>query len=443
MTSPRASVFRLLSLLGILGCHGEPDVAAGSATFELTLAPPDAQCVQITIQQGTTTLTRRISVVPSKVTVFTLTGLPTGVVRLSEQVFTIPCASVTTQPPTWASDVVTVNLEPGVPVNVSFTLRRIATGGTVTVSSDFPNSSPVITEFSGATAAPSAIAVGPDGNLWFSISTAANPRRLGRITTSGSMSEFPVSLTGSIHDLVTGPDGNLWFTESKNAIGRAVLVNGAPVTTEFTLASPLVTTAGLAAGPDGALWFGVIDSIAGGPGRIGRATTTGLISEFVLTTPESAPTGVAVGPDRNIWFTELGTGKIGRLIPASGTITEFSTPSASTKDIIAGTDGNLWFTGDQAIGRITTSGTTTLFPLPPSDQGSYPAHIVSGPDGNLWFTEFTGQKIDRMTIGGVLTEYSLPTAGGPNGIAAGPDGNIWFTESQSAGTVGRLTAPTQ
>ena len=56
--------------------------------------------------------------------------------------------------------------------------------------------------------------------------------------------------------------------------------------------------------------------------------------------------------------------------------------------------------------------------------------ITAGPDGNLWFTEFTKNKIDKISpITGDTTQYSISTANaGPSGITAGPDGNLWFTE---------------
>lgn len=47
------------------------------------------------------------------------------------------------------------------------------------------------------------------------------------------------------------------------------------------------------------------------------------------------------------------------------------------------------------IGRITPGGTITEFPVPTSK--SQPFGIGSGPDGNLWFTEYSGNKIGRIT----------------------------------------------
>ena len=53
--------------------------------------------------------------------------------------------------------------------------------------------------------------------------------------------------------------------------------------------------------------------------------------------------------------------------------------------------------GSSKIGRISTSGTITEFPVPTSDSSPY--GITAGPDGNLWFTEAGGNKIGTSTFG--------------------------------------------
>ena len=56
--------------------------------------------------------------------------------------------------------------------------------------------------------------------------------------------------------------------------------------------------------------------------------------------------------------------------------------------------------------------------------------MVVGPDGALWFTEQTTNKIGRITTAGVITEYTVPTAGSqPNDITPGPDNALWFSEA--------------
>jgi len=85
-----------------------------------------------------------------------------------------------------------------------------------------------------------------------------------------------------------------------------------------------------------------------------------------------------------------------------------------------------------------TGQTFTEFPVR-TDAG--PAGITAGPDGNVWFTEYRipGNKIGRITTSGTITEFPLPTPGSkPQGIALGPDGAIWFTE-QGVDRIGRLS----
>ena len=109
---------------------------------------------------------------------------------------------------------------------------------------------------------------------------------------------------------------------------------------------------------------------------------------------------------------------------------EFNIPTvpSSPGGIVSGPDGNLWFTESACnkIGRITTGGSVAEFAIPTP---GYPWGIASGPDGNLWFTESSGNKIGRISTSGSVTEFPIPTTNSnPFWIASGPDGNLWFTE---------------
>jgi streptogramin lyase len=303
------------------------------------------------------------------------------------------------------------------------------------------------------------IVAGPDGNLWFTGSarntnTGRAAGAIGRITPAGSITQFllPTSIGGPV-GIASGPDGNLWFTQTEsedNLLALIGRITTAGVITEFPTPHTWNNPFDITVGPEGNLWF--TESAISPFNKVGRITTSGAITEFQIPT-RAVPIGIAAGPDGNLWFTASthpeGAGKIGR-ITTSGVVTEFPLPSGLgyyPASIAAGPDGNLWFTeSPNKIGRITTSGVITEFSIP--TPSSVPGHITAGPDGNLWFTAstydahtgaFIGAEIGRITTTGSITEFPIATGeSGLGGITAGPDGNVWFTEFRP-GKIGRIT----
>ena len=247
------------------------------------------------------------------------------------------------------------------------------------------------------------IITGPDGNLWFT-----EGDKIARITPMGKISEFPLpSANTFLSSITTGPDGNLWFTEQQGKIGRMTLTGKV---SEFSLPSHQYP-----AGPN--------------PTKEPAGSAQG------------DPLAITAGPGGNLWFTEIGHvgSSIGHITTA-GKITEFPLPSADTfpSSITAGSDGNLWFTaigtnnGPSKIGVITPQGKIREFTLSHSILGS----ITRGPDGNLWFTEFqyvvtgtTAGKIGRITTAGKISDFPLPTSSNsPTSITFGTDHTLWFIE---------------
>lgn len=196
----------------------------------------------------------------------------------------------------------------------------------------------------------------------------------------------------------------------------------------------------MVAGPDGNLWFTgettITDDMV-----VGSVTPTGQVTEHLLPTPgyTIGRGSIVNGPDGNLWFTEWSVGAIGRSTTA-GEITSFPIPGGRSRPsgIAVGPDGNLWFTDEPVsrIGRITPGGEITEFALRPDRA---PSAITAGPDGNLWFTEHDANRIGRITTSGEITEFRVRgRAAKLSGIAAGPDGNLWFSE-EGAPAVGRIT----
>ena len=169
------------------------------------------------------------------------------------------------------------------------------------------------------------------------------------MTPTGSFTNYSLSQGAQPLDIVSGPDGALWFTETyDDRIGR--------ITTSGALTETLLCDTGcgegqiepwdIAVGPDGALWFAEYEANA-----IGRMTTAGQISSFPLTGSMAHPIGITAGPDGALWFTD--SGGIGR-ITTTGAASQIATTSAYS--ITTGPDGDLWFTSgtQDLIGRMTT-----------------------------------------------------------------------------------------
>jgi len=183
---------------------------------------------------------------------------------------------------------------------------------------------------------------------------------------------------------------------------------------------------GVTAGPDGALWF-----TENGANKIGCLTTAG--SSPSMTSPWRKAGPSALRWDRTA---PCGSASFARDRPHHhrGRHQRVSDPTAGSAPIgiVTGPDGALWFAenGASKVGRITTDGVVTEYPLP-TGHGA-PISITVGPDGALWFTESDPTKhcIGRITTDGVITEYPLAAVyGAPTGITSGPDGAVWFTEN--------------
>src|SRR4030095_15772196 len=160
------------------------------------------------------------------------------------------------------------------------------------------------------------------------------------------------------------------------------------------------------------------------------------ISAFAISVQEylipsgGSPFHIVTGPDGNIWFTVRNRARIGR-ITTEGVITEFPLPSplSSAHEIITGPDGNLWFTeeasrGEYRICRITPVGVVTEFPLP--NTGSFPFSLINGNNGALYYHSIN--KLVRFAMNGTVTEYPIPNSTMLGGIyvslAADASGNV-------------------
>jgi|GEM_PF-2959325 len=272
---------------------------------------------------------------------------------------------------------------------------------------------------------PLAISKGLPGNIWFAeqyMTGSIMHYRIVNTTTSGNMvGQYNLPSDRDVSDMALGPDGNVWFSEN-GSIGK--------ITPAGVITESLVGGANVTAGTDGNVWFTYAGSGAADHG-VGKITASGVVTRYPIPYYYHEPKGIVAGPDGNMWFTEPGANKIGKITTA-GAITQYTTiPTANAQptSIVAGSDGALWFIESQTgkVGRITTSGSVTEYSVP----GGSARELVAGPDGAVWFrnnnmigrmaTELTNQSVSftstAPTNATIESSSYIPTASATSGLS--------------------------
>ena len=113
------------------------------------------------------------------------------------------------------------------------------------------------------------------------------------------------------------------------------------------------------------------------------------------------------------------------------------TAGAGLSNIVAGPDGALWFNEQNgfAVGRITTAGLVTEFPVPRasySANGDGPTTIVSS-GGNLWTLANVGSTIDVVSTAGTVTQLYANLNQSATNLAPDSVGGVWATSLTGAG----------
>ncbi len=218
--------------------------------------------------------------------------------------------------------------------------------------------------------------------------------------------------------LAIGPDGAVWFTiENSDAIGvfRGGVLERLPKGRESL--EPL----GLGVSNSGEVWFtdAITESIA-------RLSPDGRVTGFRLPTGITQFGRLAVAPDGGVWFTDSWSNAIVRLHQGQFTPFEPTTPSANPFGVVVDAHGTAWATLQTAnrLVRITAEGQKSELELPTRSAG--PTDIAIDANGAVWFLELRAGKIGRFA-GGRFDEFSVPNQqAGLTSLAVAPDGTVWL-----------------
>ncbi|HWC12676.1 MAG TPA: hypothetical protein VG455_15815, partial [Acidimicrobiales bacterium] len=186
---------------------------------------------------------------------------------------------------------------------------------------------------------------------------------------------------------------------------------------------------------DGTVWY-----TAQATGRLGRLDPrTGRVSEVDLGRG-SAPHGVIVGPEGAPWVTDSGLNALLRVDPGTGDVRRFplpgDAPNANLNTAAFGRDGRLWFTAQAGwYGRLDPgSGRVEVFEAP---RGRGPYGITVTPSGTVWYASLAGNHVASVDPETARpTVVSPPTADqGARRVWSDSGGRVWVSE-WDAGQVG-------
>ncbi len=311
---------------------------------------------------------------------------------------------------------------------------------------------------------PNAIAVAPDGSVWFG--EEAVPALAHLYVTNGTLVEysFPGTYPASSTEGYTCADktdiwgvalwdDRVWATDS----AQNRLVGLSPANDTFKVVSLAASDSQpytLTPGPDDALWFTQIHS-----GQIGTLFANGTVVEHSVQIPEhlnnTSATVNVPGVPAQIVFANSTTGYYVDASPLiSGTAVfafdpEHFSPepvgagnqSLSDPDSISLGDGGIWLAqhGDSSLAFDNpANGTWTVYPTSSVGYiGTTLPYFVETNGSLVWFNEHFGNRMAALDFpNGTLTEYSLsdPAASNMSQIDNAltftlGGGKAWFTES--------------
>jgi virginiamycin B lyase len=273
---------------------------------------------------------------------------------------------------------------------------------------------------------PTAVAVAPDGAVWFTIE---NSDSIG-VFRDGKIAKFPKGKQNvEPLGLAVDSSGVAWYTDAAaRAIGR---ITRDGVVTSFRLPTPADKLARLTVAPDGAVWF------ADGTSLSVTRLKNGVFTPFETGSFRAAPFGVAVDPAGTVWATLGNANRLERVEP-DGRLSELDVPTRGSvpSDIKVDSRGTVWFLEFRAnqIGRWAGQ-RFAEFPVPTPSAGL--TGLAIAPDGAVWFAEVRGHALGRLRDS-VITEFALPRSDGrPFDVAVDAANDVWYTDL--SGWLGKLS----
>jgi hypothetical protein len=274
-------------------------------------------------------------------------------------------------------------------------------------------------------------------------STASSPTTAASLPTLTG-TDYPLSGVFPAGGIAVGSDGNLWFSFCPQALGAMTKITTSGQMSSFALPAGLVRCPQwVVRGSDGAIWFTELDINQSYPlAQLGRIDIYGNITEFALPAGDQ-PIGISSGRDGNLWYDAFGVSNsnpiyIRGFSPATHTIVgsvSINLVSPNLSDafnsvVTNPSDGNVIVSGGNPVFRVIPGTTPTIagnIMLPTNCEN--PNAVASiGTDRNIYFqcansifarvsqsSYSVTTVLERLTYKGEAT-YSGPMFQGSNGI---------------------------
>jgi virginiamycin B lyase len=242
---------------------------------------------------------------------------------------------------------------------------------------------------------------------------------------AGKVSEWPVPTPRFARDPAVAPDGSIYVA----------VMNGNKVA-RFDTKSQTFREWDLPAGhrPHGLLvdGKGIVWTTGNGNGTIGRLDpATGTMTEFRTPSGGGGPHTLVITDDqKTIWFTMQSGNKVASLDTASGQITEYET-SGGPYGLALDKAGHVWFCrmGDNRMGRLDPR--TGKMSEVDTGRGSRPRRVAAAPDGMLWIAYYGNGKLAKLDPESmkVVKTWDLPGRdAGPYAVTVDGAGTVWVNE---------------
>jgi sugar lactone lactonase YvrE len=244
------------------------------------------------------------------------------------------------------------------------------------------------------------------------------------------------STEGEPRAVAVRPDGAVFFANTAARQVQQVVADGQSV---LALPAALSVPSDVEIGPDGSVW--VLDALYG---QIARLNQDGEIDRSIENRDLALyrPRGFAIAPDSSIFVADTGGNRIVKIGPDGSLLASFGPDVGGPErirqptDVAVGPDGDLFVVNGEvgALVRLSPEGRYERHwaVLPSNTERG--AHLAIGSDRSVWISEPEGRRISRFTMDGTPSGVVDQTSAGrllrvPVGIAIGTDGTLYVADT--------------